>query len=142
MKKLRLENDIPYDFSLIGITCTLREYRLAWELNKLLEIQLNKEKDIEIEFLKNQNLVISNFLFETENSQLRLLKNKSPNEVVIQSAYLLPELREFDYFIMFRGFEDAFSASALRNKIAGIKGVHYTKEFSLEKLKSRENLIF
>lgn len=142
MKKLRLENDIPYDFSLIGITCTLREYRLAWELNKLLDIQLNKEKDIEIEFLKNQNLVISNFLFETENSQLRLLKNKSPNEVVVQSAYLLPELREFDYFIMFRGFEDAFSASTLRNKIASIAGVHYTKEFSLEKLKSRENLIF
>jgi hypothetical protein len=142
MKKLKLENDVQYDFSLVGITCVLKEYRLAWKLNKLLEIQLTKEKDIEIEFLKNQNLIISNYLHETENSQIRLLKNKSADEFTIQSAYLLPELKEFDYFIMIRGFEDTFSMEVFKNRIASIAEVHYTKEFAIENLKSKENLIF
>jgi len=142
MKKLKLENDVQYDFTLVGITCTLKEYRLAWKLNKLLEIQLNKEKDIEIEFLKNQNLIISNYLHETENSQIRLLKNKSTDDFTIQSAYLLPELKEFDYFIIIRGFEDTISIDVLKSRIATIVEVHYTKEFVIENLKSKENLIF
>ncbi len=142
MKKLKLENEIQYDFSLVGITCTLKEYRLAWKLNNLLDIQLNKEKDIEIEFLKTQNLVICNYLHETENSQIRLLKNKSTNDFSVQSAYLLPELKEFDYFLMIRGFEDTFSMEVLRNRIATIAEVHYSKEFAIENLKSKENLIF
>lgn len=142
MKKLKLTNDIQYDFSLIGITCTLKEFRLAWKLNKLLEIQLNKEKDIEIEFLKNQNLVISNYVFETENSQIRLLKNRSTDDFTTQSAYLLPELKEFDYFIMIKGFEDTISLDTLKKRIATIPEVHYSKTFDIDNLKSKENLIF
>jgi len=142
MKKLKLENDIQYDFALVGITCILKEYRLAWKLNKLLEIQLNKEKDIEIEFLKNQSLTISNYLHETENSQIRLLKNKSTDEFNAHSAFLLPELKEFDYFIIIRGFEDTFSMESFKGRIANIPEVQYTKEFDVESLKSKENLIF
>lgn len=142
MKKLRLDHEFHYDFSLIGITCTIKEYKLAWKLNHLLEIQMHKEKDIEIEFIKNKKLVISNYLFETENSQIRLLKNKSSEEDSDQSAYLMPELKEFDYLLMVKGFEDTFSLVGLKGLIASIPEVLYSKIFSIDSLKSKENLIF
>ena len=142
MKKRKLEAEFEYDFSLFGIISTLKEYKLAWLLNNILDVQLDKANDIEIEFLKSQNLIISNYLVETENSSLRLLKNKSMDQLGDNPAYLLPELKRFDYFMIIQGFEDTFSNQVLKQKISSIPGIQYVQVFSLESLKSRENLIF
>ena len=142
MKKRKLEAEFEYDFSLFGIISVLKEYKLAWLLNNILDVQLDKANDIEIEFLKSQNLIISNYLVETENSSLRLLKNKSMDQLGDNPAYLLPELKRFDYFMIIQGFEDTFSNQVLKQKISSIPGIQYVQIFSLESLKSRENLIF
>jgi hypothetical protein len=142
MKKRKLEAEFEYDFSLFGIISVLKEYKLAWLLNNILDVQLDKANDIEIEFLKSQNLIISNYLVETENSSLRLLKNKSMDQFNDNPAYLLPELKRFDYFMIIQGFEDTFSNQVLKQKISSIPGIQYVQFFSLESLKSRENLIF
>ena len=142
MKKRKLEAEFEYDFSLFGIISVLKEYKLAWLLNNILDVQLDKANDIEIEFLKSQNLIISNYLVETENSSLRLLKNKSMDQFDDNQAFLLPELKRFDYFIIIQGFEDTFSNQVLKQKISSIPGIQYVQFFSLESLKSRENLIF
>ena len=142
MKKRKLEAEFEYDFSLFGIISVLKEYKLAWLLNNILDVQLDKANDIEIEFLKSQNLTISNYLVETENSSLRLLKNKSMDQLGDNPAFLLPELKRFDYFMIIQGFEDTFSNQVLKQKISSIPGIQYVQIFSLESLKSRENLIF
>lgn len=142
MKKRKLEAEFEYDFSLFGIISALKEYKLAWLLNNNLDVQLDKANDIEIEFLKSQNLTISNYLFETENSSLRLLKNKSVDQIGDNPAFLLPELKRFDYFTIIQGFEDTFSNQVLKQKISSIPGVQFVQLFPLESLKSRENLIF
>jgi hypothetical protein len=80
MKKKKLEADINFDFTVIGLITTLKEYKLAWHLNAALGIQLAKERDIEMEFVKTQNIVISNYFYETEHSYIRMLKNKSISE--------------------------------------------------------------
>ena len=142
MKKRKLEAEFEYDFSLFGIISALKEYKLAWLLNNILEVQLDKANDIEIEFLKRQNLTISNYLFETENSSLKLLKNKSIDPFGDKPSYLLPELKRFDYFIIIQGFEDTFSNQVLKQKVSSISGIQFVQFFPLESLKSRENLIF
>ena len=95
-----------------------------------------------VRLIKSQNLIISNDLVETENSSLRLLKNKSMDQFDDNQAFLLPELKRFDYFIIIQGFEDTFSNQVLKQKISSIPGIQYVQFFSLESLKSRENLIF
>ncbi len=142
MKKQKLEAEIDYDFSLLGIISANRDYKLAWLINNLMGIQLDKSTDIEFNFLKSQDLVISNYSYATENSSIQLLKNKSVDAADGNAAFLIPELKRFDYLILVRGFEDTFSIQGLKTKLLGIPNVQYAQVFPVESLKSKENLIF
>lgn len=142
MKKRKLEVEFNYDFVLLGIISALKEYKLAWLINNRLEIQLDKSKDIEIDFLKSQNLVISNYLFETEHSSFRLLKNKSADQFELNQAFLIPELKRFDYLALVQGFEDTLSTEDLKRELTSIPNVQYVQHFDVEELKSKENLVF
>ncbi len=142
MKKRKLEAEINYDFSLFGIISPLKEYKLAWSLNSKLDMHLDKEKDIEIEFLKNQNLLISNFLYQTEHSSIRLLKNKSVDQFADNSAFLLPELHRFDYFIIIQGFDGVYSSQGIKEILSSIPQIQFVQSFPIDSLKSKENLIF
>ena len=142
MKKRRLDAEIDFTFTLLGLITTLKEYKLAWLLNNHLDIQLDKTKDIKIDFLKSKNLVISNYIFETEHSCFRLLKNKSVDRFEDNLAFLIPELKRFDYLAIVQGFEDTFSNQELKECLSSIKQIQYVQSFNVEELKSKENLIF
>lgn len=142
MKKRRLDAEIDFSFSLFGLISAIKEYKLAWSLNAQLDIRLDKAMDIEIDFLKSQDLIISNYLYETEHSWLRLLKNKSVDQFQNNLAYLVPELKRFDYLIMLSGFEDTFTMEEFKQRFSHIRGVQYVQAFNVEDLKSKENLIF
>ena len=142
MKKRKLEAEFDYNFTLFGLISVLKEYKLAWQLNSHLEIQLDKVKDIEMDFIKTQSLIISNYLFETEYSSFRLLKNKSMDLYGDNPAFLLPELKRFEYLILVQGFEDTMSLDELKVIMSSMPKVQYVQTFEVEDLKSRENLIF
>jgi hypothetical protein len=142
MKKRKLKAEFDYDFSVFGIISALKGYKLAWLLNSKLDLQLDKAEDIKIEFLKSQNLLISNYLYETEHCSFRLLKNKSVGKYGKNSAFLVPEMNQFDFLIILSGFENTLTNQALKEKISLIPGVQYVRPFSVESLKSKENLIF
>jgi len=142
MKKRKLKADLEYNFALYGLLSATKEYKLAWLLNSKLNVELDKQKDIEIEFLKSQSLVISNFLYETEHSFLRLLKNRSVDQFEENSAFLIPELKRFDYLVLIQGFEDSFDSQQLKDVFTSISSVQYVQYFDVNTLKSRENLIF
>lgn len=142
MKKRKLEAEFDYNFTLFGLISVLKEYKLAWQLNNHLEIQLDKVRDIEIDFIKSQNLIISNYLFETEYSSFRLLKNKSMDLYSDNPAFLLPELKRFDYLILVQGFEDTMSFDEMKVIMSSIPKIQFVQTFDVEDLKSRENLIF
>lgn len=142
MKKRRLQAEIDFDFTLFGVITTLKEYKLAWVMNKQFEIELKKAEDIRLDFLKGQTLVISNFLQETVHTCVRLLKNRSIDEFETKAAFLLPELKRFDFLVMFSGWEGTYNDHQLKDLISGIPGIQFVQEFSLENIKSRENLIF
>src|SRR5210317_1105131 len=103
MAKNKLIIEYEYDFSLFGINSISKDYRLAWLINKYLDLHLRKEEDIKISFLNDENLVISNYLYETEHAQLRMLKNKSEDRKSDKMSFLIPELNKFDYLIMKNG---------------------------------------
>lgn len=142
MKKIKLDAEVDFNFSLWGIISALKEYKLAWLLNKNLDIQLDKIEDIEIEFLNSQNLIISNYFFEMEYSNIRLLKNKSVDQFSESSAFLLPELKRFDFLLIINGFEDTFTDLKLKENISAIPGIQYLQSFPVESFKAKENLIF
>jgi len=73
--KLIVEHD--YDFEVLGLISSAKEYKLVWSINKILSINMIKQKDISFDFLTRGEIKFSNYLFETEYSSFMLLKNKS-----------------------------------------------------------------
>ena len=142
MKKRKLEAEFEYNFSLYGLIAPHKEYKLAWLLNKQFGIQLEKVSDIEIEFLKNQDLLISNYLHKTEHSCFRMLRNKSVDPYADNLAFLIPELKRFDYLIIVKGYKDTYSDTEIKNLLSNLPKVQYVQKFVVDDLKSRENLIF
>ena len=140
MKKTKLLIDYEFDFTLIAVLSNVREYKLAWSINKHLHIRLVKENDLHFNFLNQQNLIVSNYKFATEHTTFRLLKNKSVQEG--SNAFLIPELRGFDYLIMIQGVGDFFENINLDQALKEIPLVQYISKVNINQLKSKENLIF
>ena len=101
-----------------------------------------KNDDININFLNNKNLIISNFLFEKEESILRLLKNKSVGMPATSNLFLVPELKQFDYLLTIGGFEQTFKPENVVARLGQINVIHNVINLDVLKLKSKENLVF
>lgn len=142
MKKNKLVVNYGYDFELLGLISLAKDYKMAWAINQAISIKLVKNQDLKIEFVNDKNLIISNYIFETENSKLRLLKNKALENTDPSFSFLLPELKNFDYFILIEDKAESFSIKELIAKIKDVPIVQYIAKLDTEKIKSRENLIF
>jgi hypothetical protein len=142
MKKNRLIVEYEYDFDLFGLLSSAKEYKVAWILNQLLRIRLVKENDIILHFNGEKTLSVSNFLFETEHTQFRLLKNKSISTTDGNLIYLLPEVKDFDFLILVQDPAGTYQNLNLSTAFTGIPEIQYCQKFDVQKLKSKENLLF
>ncbi|CAN5258619.1 hypothetical protein BH23BAC1_BH23BAC1_18540 [soil metagenome] len=142
MKKNKLIVDYGYDFELLGIISPVKDYKIAWAINNTLNFKFKKNNDLKIEFINDKQLIISNYTFETENSLLRLLKNKSQSVSDLTFSYLIPELKNFDYFIKIEDEADTFNQALLIKKIKTIPLIQYITTIDAGKLRSKENLLF
>lgn len=140
MNSHKLILEYEYDFELIGIVSGVREYNLAWHINKKLEIDLKKEVDLIYKGNKNSDFLISNFIFEDEYNSFRLLKNRAIYSFDNLNLFLLPELKKIDYFVMLTGNFSNY-ASTFRSKIKEISVVELAQTIDYQNLKSKENLI-
>lgn len=140
MKKTKLLIDYEFDFTLLAVVSNVREYKLAWSINQQLHIRLVKENDLHFKFLHQQNLIVSNYKFATEHTTFRLLKNKSVQDG--SNAFLIPELRGFDYLIMIQGVGDFFEGINIEQALKEIPVIQYISKVNINQLKSKENLIF
>lgn len=135
MKKV-LSFDDDYDFSLIGMSCHAKDYRLCWEINKSLELDLEKQSDI----LSNNypDVSYSNAVYIDEENHLEyvLLSNKSEGGMVI------PEYPQLDYFLKISGPQHEYSTSDYRSRLQNIDLVLAVIELNPENLKSKFNLVF
>ncbi len=143
MKKQRLFVDYEFDFDVFGVVSAFKDYKLAWNLNESLGISLAREKDLLLKFV-DHTLAITNFKFETENSLIRLLKNRSYESWYGENLFLVPEMIKIDFFITVSGdtgylkWESASFLEILRT----VNGVDYALKVEIEKIKSKENFLF
>ncbi|RLD20198.1 MAG: IPExxxVDY family protein [Bacteroidetes bacterium] len=139
MRKTKFIVDHELEASVIGLVSTLKDYKLAWNINQVFKIDLFMQPELRIELVKDTDLSITNYLYSTEFQQIRLIKNKS-NEA--NSGYLIPELVNFDFFIMISGENDLSSDDPVFDKMHTIKGINYFQLIDVSKLKSKDNFIF
>lgn len=138
MKKKRLEIDYHYDFELLGVISTSKGYKLAWEINKSLNIRLIRQSDLTL-YSRNQKESIHNhFSYVTRTFSLRVFKNKT-SEVESGVRFLVPEYPHMDYIIMLRGSDNTEEILELLRNIPSVELIAF---IPLAALKSKENFIF
>ena len=157
--KLHLEEFDEIDYQLIAIHSSLEDYRLAYYINQNLPINLKKE---------NCNIQISNkegetqftrFVFEdSKDIAWNLIQNKNDVFVPSQNSnqglfaetnnkfstkiYLIPEFKKVDYFLKIENGEVNIDVSKITNCIKKIDRVSTVYAVEVEKIKSKNNLIF
>lgn len=139
MRKTKLVVDHELDANVIGIVTTLKDYKLAWNINQVFKINLVMQPSLQIKFIKGNDLSIVNFLFKTEFQQFRLIKNRSSD---LNSGFLIPELSNFDFFLMLSSADKEMIHEAVIEKLHSIMGLEYIQQIDVEKLKSKDNFIF
>jgi hypothetical protein len=139
MKKNKLLIDYEFDFQLLGISTAARGYKLAWELNQRLKINLTKQPDLVVGFKNNEEKSFSFYAFETPLNRLKLFKNK-PHELDPGKYFLIPEFPHFDFIILAAMEENA--QEQLIDLLRSIPSVQLAALIPLDGLKSKSNFIF
>ncbi|MBL4668671.1 MAG: IPExxxVDY family protein [Flavobacteriales bacterium] len=137
MSKLTLSFEEDYDFTLIGISCHTKDYRLCWELNRSLHIDLIRITDLEI----NKKNTTSSFSFyefidDTNYLDFYLISN------LCNSGYLVSEQKKVDFFLMIKGNTDEYQTKDFIDKINSLSLVLTSFKINPESLKSKQNLLF
>lgn len=153
-----LLDDVEEDFYLLAIHSSLEEYKMAFYLNKFLQLNLKRAR-FDVDF--NHGAVqaqypLYQFKEQAKYRSIYLVKNKYKGpvkkivssgslfveeEVSPQQTYLIPEYKEVDYFLKVEEDMDVDRLQELVNRVALIPNIITTYSVDPNQLKSRNNLI-
>ena len=142
MRILRLDIEYDYNFQVYGVVSPYKEYKLAWAINKLLNLQLVKKSDICYDMPEKERLVISNYEYISDHSIVRLFRNRALGTCTLKKPYLIPDIMEYDYILQISGALQQLYPQEIIGRILNIPLVQYVKQFDPLTLKFKENLIF
>lgn len=91
-------HDETLNYGVIGLVSTYKEYKIAWHLNKLFDINLIKKKDEEVRLVDSSIVKISFLEFKIGKKHIKLISNKLKNS---NRSYLISSLSNFDFLILF-----------------------------------------
>jgi len=157
--KLMIDDFVTVDYTLIAIHSSLEDYRLAYFVNRELEIRLEKcPKDISLRQKEKEGTAyFSRYIFEDDDNDAawNLIQNKNSivstqtdtitslfsgqGRSVSTSVFFLPELRTVDYILM---VENTETEDDVINGLLAIKHIAIAYKIDHYKLKSKNNLIF
>ncbi|MEZ2338463.1 IPExxxVDY family protein [Mucilaginibacter sp. RCC_168] len=134
-----LKFEIDFDFVLIAITTSLKDYRICYLINKSLNFNFTRSNDLAVDIYQGAEPVLFSlfhYQWETTETDFYFIGNKGSD------GYLVPEIRSADYFIMIRNYIDDDDLDNLISTINKIPEVVAAVKIDPKKIKSRENLLF
>ena len=156
-RNLKFEIDYDINYTLIGVRSKTEDYQFAYSLNKSSFFLFHRlKKDISYiindkkvyfsayedrdEILKRQSFLISNKSFYT--SELDSAGNLFDQNTISNTAFLIPELKKFDYFIKLIGIWKMEEISNLKSYLNKMNNVELETNIQIELIKSINNLVF
>lgn len=160
VQKLVLDSFTDDDYELIAIHCSQASYRMAFLLNKYLSLKLcRKKEDIHFQY---DDLTASfpffqyddPFRYHTYSLLGNVYKTKMTSTAPVTEGlfttsrenhvtrYLVPELKNVDYFLKIETEAINFSGKSLLTGLQNISQVITAYCVDHTELKSRNNLIF
>lgn len=139
IRKNKLEIEYSFDFELVGVRTSLKGYKLAWYLNRMLHTRLAKQKDLEVH-LKKGSAAYDHYAFITPPNALHLFRNR-PIDAESGAPALVPEFPHFDYVLMTQS-EEKLTGNRLQEYLREVPSVELAALIPLSALKSKETFIF
>lgn len=161
-QKLVLELDDEFDNSVVvAIHCSEPDYKMAYMLNRVLNLRLHREtSDLEF-FYAEGNALYPLFAYEDweQDRQFHLVANATQLNVnkplainadlfegldahKARKVHLLPELKQADYLLKITSTKNNHSENVIVSRINEITQVITAYVVDLQPVKSRSNLIF
>jgi hypothetical protein len=125
-------------YTLIGISCHLKDYRLSYLLNNKLEFFFTKQPDLLITLQEKKEATNFSFYYykdEEPGTSYWLIGNRSEEYIMV------PELKQLDFLLMVEGDFKKSRKSAFVKAIASIPNVLTAYEINLTGIKNFENLL-
>ena len=154
-EKLHIKYDLNY--ILIAIRSQIEDYKLAYFLNKSsLFFFQRMSKDLSY-LIKDKTVYFSSFqdLNQDLKREIFLIKNKTSyrsnlttqvglfsESDITNTVFLIPELKDFDYFMKLVGIWKKSEILNLKKFISDLQVVESSVNIDLNQLKSSNNLIF
>ena len=157
--KLILDDVFEQPFKLIAIHSSVEEYKLAFLLNKHLDLRLTRSRrDVDFQ-LKTTKVLFALYSFEDLHRYCNyfLISNVSKGEfvptadtgglfqdeeVIFKKMHLLPEFKQADFFLKIEEESTPLSEQLLLKKIKEIPQISTAYGIQFHQIKSKENLIF
>lgn len=156
LHKLLVDDFYDDTYKLIAIHCGLEDYRLAYLLNRSLDLNLTrKDEDLDFEYLKSSYSIfewnntsqyvtwnlISNVCKKEEDSlySTGLFQN---NQSVLKTFNLVPEYKRVDFFIKISDEIQNVNEKLILNRLQNIPQIVTSYSVNPSKLKSKDHLIF
>lgn len=134
-----LKFEIDFDFVLIAVTSSLKDYRICFLINKYLNFNFVKTDDLEVDIYPGAEPVLFSlyrYSWETTETDFFFIGNKGSD------GYLVPEIKSADYFLMIRNYIDDNELDMIISSLNKIPEIVAAVKIDPKKIKSRENLLF
>ena len=136
-KKLSAKIDFSSEYTLIGISCHLKDYRLTFFLNKQLNIKLRRIDDFTQVNPDKEELSYSVYFYhcpDTKNNFCLITNHHSEGK-------LIPALRSIDYFLLIENELPGERKKELISKVKTIPNLLTAYEIELSKVKNINQLL-
>ncbi len=136
MSKFNLEFEEEYPFYVVGITSSIKDYKLCWHLNKELGLNLVRHTSLELFNKRRDSVSHEFFLYEDEDAQVnyRLIENRKGGNL------FLTEAPQAD-FLMILDESPVLDCENLIKRIKSIRSVLMAFRIDLDKVKNKQNIL-
>lgn len=132
------ELPIATPIKMAGVVAAVPAYKLAWQVNNALHLQLLRVDDLFYTHKKGGNIFIQCFEYVDEEYDciFRLIANKTNNTI------LIPEHRNTNYFLQVKGDHDEMPWEKLLLQLKALSFALTVYEVELEKIRNKDMLYF
>lgn len=157
--KLVLDDVFEQPYKLIAIYSSVEEFRLAYLLNKHLDLKFARTlKDIDLHEGK-ESIFFAHFIYEDQQkyctyhlvSNVARQKGSSGpsvdslffgDQLAVKKSFLLPEFKQVDFLVKIEDELDAVSTRMLISRILEIPQISTAYAIDFHRIKTKKNLIF
>ncbi len=157
LHKLLVDDFYDATYSLLAVHCRLEDYRLAYLLNRNLDLKLErKTNDLDFNYFSSSYSIyewnneadyitwnlVSNVCKKEEDALYSSGVLFTNEQKVLKTYNLIPEFNKVDYFVKISNEIQNINPKVILNKLQAIPQIITSYAVDLSSIKSKEHLIF